>query len=540
MPRELWPHQEAERVLEAFPGADSLVLETGYGPSGSPHIGTFAEVARTTWLGEAIRDLSGKSSTLIAFSDDMDGLRKVPLNMPREALEPHLGKPVCLVPDPFACHPSYAAHNNMALKDMLDRFGFPYTFKSSHEQYTQGIFNEGMGRILSRYEAVREVILPTIRAEKRPTWSPLLPLCEACGRVNGTRVTGHDPKALTVTYVCEGSQGGALGDEAGPEDGTEAGPRPDVAGCGHRATVSVLDGRVKAGWKVDWALRWFTFGVHFEMFGKDLIESAALSAKICAILSGPGGGHGPVRSFYEMFLDEQGRKISKSVGRGLTVDSWLAYAPKESLLLFIFKEPRKAKKLTWEVVARSVDEYLQLLQRHYQEPRSEVAARDELGFIQPRLPETCPYAYPVSYSMLVGLIGALGAPPPQVVAGYVRHYKGAIPSSDPALEVLINYADGFVRDHVLGSRVERRPAESEAALVRALADFLEQGGERLEAEEIQHKAFDIARDGGMEPREYFRLLYNILTGQDFGPRLGSFLKLMEPANAAAALRRALR
>jgi lysyl-tRNA synthetase class 1 len=560
MPRHLWPYQEAEKILKTFPGDGSLVLETGYGPSGAPHIGTFAEVARTTWVGTAVKDLSGRDWTLVAFSDDMDGLRKVPLNMPKEALEPHLGKPLSHVPDPFGCHASYGAHNNARLREMLDRFGFRYTFKSSHEQYTSGAFNEGLARIMTNYEAVCEVILPTIREEKRKDWSPFFPICESCGRINSTRVTGHDAKKLTISYTCEGEQAGALADArveaagaegaAGEEDDAapRGGARAGAAGCGHRGEVSILDGRAKVGWKVDWALRWFVLGVNYEMYGKDLIESAALSAKICKVISGQGGSggtRGPVQSFYEMFLDEEGRKISKSVGRGLTVDTWLSYAPKESLLLFIFKDPRKAKKLSWEVVARSVDEYIQLLQRHYQGPGAEsggggseaepAGARDEMGFIQPDLPQNNPYAYPVTYSMLFQLIGAIGAPGTDVVKDYVHHYKGALPDSDPALEALINFATAYVRDQVLPGRAVRVLTPDEARLVTSFADYLDADHE---PEEIQTRAFDIAREGGLEAKELFRLIYNVLTGQDSGPRLGSFVKLMGQAKVAAILREA--
>ena len=280
------------------------------------------------------------------------------------------------------------------------------------------------------------------------------------------------------------------------------------------------------------------------MYGKDLIESAALSARICKVIAGPGGDKPPVQSFYEMFLDEQGRKISKSVGRGLTVDTWLSYAPKESMLLFIFKDPRKAKKLSWDVVARSTDEYLQLLQRRYQEappgpppgPSSGDASRDELGFIKPHLPARCPYEYPVNFSMLLGLIGAIGVPSPDVVIDYVHHYKGAMPESDVALEALVNYASAYVQDQILPRRVARTLSGEELRLVGQLADFLQ---DPREAEEIQTKAFDIAREGGIEPKEFFRILYHVLAGQDSGPRLGTFVKLLGQEKAQAAMRKAI-
>ena len=535
--RQFWPQQEAEKILKTFPAADSIILETGYGPSGAPHIGTFAEVARTSWVGAALAAISGRPHTLVAFSDDMDGLRKVPLNMPAEALEPHLGKPLSRVPDPFGCHPSYAGHNNAQLRGMLDRFGFTYTFKSSSEQYTGGLFNEGLARILRHCEQVRQVILPTIREEKRKDWSPFFPICEQCGRINGTRVTGYDVARLVVTYLCEGEQTGALGDEPPADDETPAGPgsRPVSTGCGYRGEVTILDGHVKVGWKVDWALRWYALGVQYEMYGKDLIESAALSSKICRVIS-EGASRGPVQSFYEMFLDEEGRKISKSVGRGLTVDSWLSSAPMESLLLFIFKDPRKAKKLSWDVVARTVDEYLQLLQRRYQEtaPRGP-GLHDELDFISPGLPEQSPYEYPVTYSMLYQLIGALGVPDHAVVREYVQRYKGAIPSSDTMLDALIDHATAYVKDQILPGRTPFVSDAREAALLLALAGYL---ADEHEAEEIQTHAFDIAREANLEAKDFFRLVYTALTGQDSGPRLGSFVKLLGQAKVKAILEEA--
>lgn len=530
MPKVLWPDEEAARIRKVYPNADPLILETGYGPSGAPHIGTFAEVARTSWVGAAWQQATGRPWELIAFSDDMDGLRKVPLNMPREALEPHLDRPLSRVPDPFGCHPSYAGHNNALLRDMLDHYGFRYTFKSSTEHYTSGGFNEGLSRIMANYEAVREIILPTIREEKRRDWSPFFPICERCGRINGTRVTGHDAGRLTVTYVCEGAEAGALADA--PDEDDDAGRAPARSGCGHRGETSVLDGRTKVGWKVDWALRWYSLGVHYEMYGKDLIESAELSTRICRLIAGKGGHRGPVQSFYEMFLDEEGRKISKSVGRGLTVDSWLAAAPRESLLLFIFKDPRKAKKLSWDVVLRSADEYLQMLQRRY-DPAG--AAPEELRFIRPDLPETSPYAYPVSYSMLIGLVAAIGMPSPGVAKGYVHRVKGAIPGSDAMLERLAGHAITYAREQILPGRAQRTPTAQEAGLLRQLAAWLD---EEREAEQVQTQAFDLARGAGLEPKEFFRLLYNVLTGQDSGPRFGPFVKLLGQATVAQKLREA--
>jgi len=520
MSRTLWPYAEAERILEAWPGATPVRLETGYGPSGAPHIGTFAEVARTTWVAMALSDLrAGRMQPgaerdpaweIVVFSDDMDGLRKVPLNMPAE-LADHLGKPLCDIPDPFGCHASYAHHNNARLCEMLDRFSFRYTFKPSHEQYRSGVFDGALQKILERVEEVRALILPTLKESNREEWSPFFPICEGCGRIYSTRVTGYHPDRGTIDYVCDTAIGG----------------RP---GCGRSREIPVAGGGVKVGWKVDWALRWYTLGIHYEMYGKDLIESADLSRRIVRLL----GGTPPVESFYEMFLDETGGKISKSVGRGLTVDTWLSYAPRESMLLFLIKNPRKARKISWDVVARSVDEYLETLARHYAEERAD-AFREELDFVRPDLPAANPYEYPVSFTLLFTVMGNVGIADPDLVADYVRNYRGRIPGSDAFLTRLIEHAGAYYRDHV---EPHKRPPEVPDVHAPLLMTFAEYLGEERTQEEVHHRAFAIPREAGIEPGPFFKTLYRALSGQDQGPRLGPFVKMLGQSRVAARLREA--
>lgn len=520
MPKSLWPYREAARILAAWPGAGRIRLETGYGPSGAPHIGTFAEVARTTWVAMALSDLKAGGMSpgaledplweLVVFSDDMDGLRKVPLNMPGELGE-HLGKPLCDIPDPFGCHESYAHHNNARLCQMLDRYGFRYTFKASHRQYRRGVFDQGMLRILERYEEIRQLVIPTMKREMRESWSPFFPICPQCGRIYSTRVTATHPSRGTISYACDQ-------------------PTGDRPGCGAGGELEVTGGRMKVGWKVDWALRWHSLGINYEMYGKDLIESAHLSDRIQRIL----GSKPPVHMVYEMFLDESGSKISKSVGKGLTVDTWLSYAPRESMLLFLIRNPRKAKKLSWDVVARTVDEYLELIGRHYGEERKD-AFRDELEFVWPDLPPENPYEYPVSYSFLFSIMGNVGLADTGLVAEYVRSYRGRVPGSDAFLEDLVEYATAYYRDHVAP---HKRPADvpaEHAPLLARFADFLD---DRRTQEEIHAKAFDIPRQEGLEPGPFFTTLYRVLSGQDRGPRLGPFVKMLGPSRVARRLRAA--
>ena len=518
MSRTLWPYAEAERILEAHPDASVIRLETGYGPSGAPHIGTFAEVARTTWVGMALSDLrSGRMAPsaekdprweIVVFSDDMDGLRKVPLNMPSDLTE-HLGKPLCDIPDPFGCHASYAHHNNALLCEMLDRFGFRYTFKASHQQYRTGVFDKGLMQLLRQVEDVRALILPTLKEENRADWSPFFPVCGGCGRIYSTRVTGYAPDRGTLEYVCDTATGG----------------RP---GCGRASEIPVTGGGVKVGWKVDWALRWYMLGIHYEMYGKDLIESADLSKKILRILGGPP----PVDSFYEMFLDETGSKISKSVGKGLTVDTWLSYALRESMSLFLIRNPRKAKKLSWDVVARTMDEYLDQITQHYAEPRKD-PFRDEMEFVWPDLPAENPYEYPVSFTFLFSIMANVGIADPDLIAEYVRNYRGRIPGSDAFLARLIERAAAYYRDHVEPNKQPAEVPADHAPLLRQFADFLT---DARTAEEIHFQAFAIPREAGLEPGTFFRTLYRILAGQDRGPRLGPFVKMLGPSRVAKRLR----
>jgi len=518
MSRSLWPYAEAEKILKTYPDASPIRLETGYGPSGPPHIGTFAEVARTTWVGMAVSDLrAGRKAPgaerdpaweIVCFSDDMDGLRKVPLNMPKDLAE-HLGKPLCDIPDPFDCHESYAHHNNARLCEMLDRFGFRYVFKASHDQYRSGVFDEGLLKILAKVEDVRALVIPTMKEAKREDWSPFFPICEKCGRIYSTRVTGYHPDRGSLDYVCD----------------VEVGGKP---GCGQASESPVTGGRAKVGWKVDWALRWYTLGIHYEMYGKDLIESADLSRKILKLL----GGRPPVHSFYEMFLDESGSKISKSVGKGLTVDTWLTYAPRESMSHFLIRNPRKAKKLSWEVVARTVDEYLDAISRHYsEETRDEF--RDDMEFILPDIPERSFFEYPITFTFLFSIMGNVGVADPELIAEYVRNYRGRIPESDPFLMRLVEYATAYYRDHVEPHKRAPEVSAEQADLLAAFADVLH---DAMSPDDIQHHAFALPRERGVEPGTFFTTLYRVLSGQDRGPRLGPFVKMLGPERVAAKLR----
>jgi lysyl-tRNA synthetase class 1 len=516
-PYKSWPFQEAQKVEQRFQARPDIPVrfETGFGPSGLPHIGTFSEVARTTWVRHAFEFLSRWPTELITFSDDMDGLRKVPLNMPRQKmLAENLGKPLCHIPDPFDQYESYSAYMNNKLNEFLDSYGFDYTFQSSFQAYSQGHFNDGLAILLQRVAEVKAIILPTLSEEKRQNWSPFFPICTKCGRINSTRVTAYHPESNTIDYTCDREEG-------------------LVKSCGHKGTASVLDGNAKVGWKIDWALRWFSYDIAYEMYGKDLIESAKLSGKIVRLM----GKQPPLGLFYELFLDEQGRKISKSVGKGLTLDAWIGYAPLESLLYFIFQNPKQAKRLYWGIVPKSVDDYLADLNRYEKlnpekRPDATVWHLFDKGA---RVPE---YRSAINFSLINNLITAVGADDPELIVEYLKRYDPKVNDFMPLIEDLVKKAMNYYRDFILPNKKYRKPDPAEKRMLKALRDKLtEYRGD--EESELQMIPFDIARSFDESPGNFFKLFYEVLFGQERGPRFGTFIQLVGKDRALKMLDHAL-
>ncbi len=522
-----WPLREATALLahvEALEARglrskdDPVLFETGYGPSGLPHIGTFAEVARTTFIRRAFRQISDRPTKLIAFSDDMDGLRKVPLNIPSpELVQPHIGKPLSSIPDPFQVDESYSAHMNRRLREFLDEFGFDYDFRSSTDMYKTGMFNESLSLLLERVDDVLAIILPTLRPQSREGWSPFMPVCPTCGRNLSTSVTGYHPQRNTVSFACDG------------------GPGAKVDHCGARGEVSVLDGHAKVGWKVDWALRWFTFGISYEMYGKDLIESAQLSSRIVRAL----GGTPPIGLFYEMFLDEDGKKISKSIGKGISVDGWQEYAPVESLLAFLYQNPRKAKRLTWDTIPSFTDQYLKEL--------SEWETQDDDGrlwnpsyFYFDQGVTRPAWNVAMNYSLVRNLVVCMGKDDPNVVLGYLERYDARVTDDEhaPLTKQLVHGAIAYDRNFEAANRTKQAPPVEVRPALLTLADKLVEAaaaGER-DPDALQSLAFHSARAHEVEPREMFVALYRGLIGQNRGPRFGGFMLALGLEEAAEALR----
>ena len=507
-----WPFDEARKLLarvgERPPEKGYVLFETGYGPSGLPHIGTFGEVVRTTMVRHAFSVLSDLPTRLFAFSDDMDGLRRVPENIPnKEMVTEHLGKPLTSIPDPFETHDSFGAHNNARLQAFLDQFGFDYEFMSATECYQSGRFDETLLSVLRHYDKVIEVILPTLGAERRATYSPFLPVCPRTGRVLQVPVVERDADAGTILYEDEDGQ---------------------------KVETPVTGGRCKLQWKADWAMRWVALDVNYEMSGKDLIDSVRLSGQICRIL----GGTPPEGFTYELFLDDKGEKISKSKGNGLSVEEWLTYAPPESLALYMFNSPRKAKRLFFDVIPKHVDDYLTHLEKF---PDQEPAAQldNPAWHIHTGTP-SAPEGH-VNFALLLNLASVCNTEDKAVLWGFITRYApDATPETAPILNRLVEYAIAYYRDFVKPAKHYRAPSDMERAALDDLVRTLEALPAGADAEAIQTEVYEVGKRHDFENlRDWFRALYETLLGQSQGPRMGSFIALYGKDETVALIGRVL-
>jgi lysyl-tRNA synthetase, class I len=508
-----WPYEEARKLLKRYPDGPprgEIVFETGYGPSGLPHLGTFQEVARTLMVRHALGEMVDWPSRLIAFSDDMDGMRKVPPGVPgQDMMHAHLDQPLSRVPDPYGCgHDSYAAHNNNLLRQFLDRFGFDYEFVASSDCYRSGRFDETLKAVLRNHGAIMDVMLPTLGAERRLTYSPVLPISPESGKVLQVPVEVVDAEAGLVRY-------------ADPATGQEV-------------EQSVLAGAAKLQWKVDWAMRWVALGVDYEMSGKDLIESVVQSSKIARIL----GARPPEGFNYELFLDENGEKISKTKGNGVTLDEWLTYAPEESLVFYLYREPRKAKQLSFGIIPRAVDEYHQFLAAYPGQEWDKRLGNPVHHVHAGQVPEA---SMPLSFALLLNLVGVASTDDQNLLWGFVRRYApDASPKTHPELDALIGHALAYFRDFVAGSLRRRPPDEREAAALRALDAKLAEMPEDASAEDIQTEVYEVGKAAGFDNlRDWFRAIYETLFGTSQGPRMGSFIALYGLANSRRLIAEAL-
>ena len=524
MESKAWPYEEARKLLKRYrgergapaPKTDAegkiipMLFETGYGPSGLPHIGTFQEVQRTTWVRRAYETLTGGAPTrLVAFSDDMDGLRKVPDNLPNRAmLTEYLGKPLSRIPDPFGTHDSFAAHNNAQLRDFLDRFGFDYEFVSAAERYEGGHFDEALKNVLRRYDQIMDIMLPTLREERRQTYSPVLPISPTSGIVLQVPVEVVDAEAGMIRFEDEG----------------------------RIVEQSILSGQAKLQWKVDWAMRWVALGVDYEMYGKDLTDSGLQSGRIAKVL----GGRKPEGLIYELFLDEKGEKISKSKGNGLTIEQWLTYGSDTSLGFYIFPNPKSAKQLHVGVIPRAVDDYYQFRGNWKNQDAAKRLGNPVHHIHNGAVPEG---ELPVTFGLLLNIVSLPGMGDKDIVWGFLQKYApGTNAGTHPELDMLIEKAINYGCDFVSPNLSRRKPVGPEVAALERLDAELAALPDDAPAEDIQTAVYTIGKDeafGFESLRDWFTALYETLLGASEGPRMGSFIALYGIANTRTLIAGAL-
>ncbi|WP_420549050.1 lysine--tRNA ligase [Curvivirga sp.] len=507
-----WPFEEARKVLKRInnktPEKGYVLFQTGYGPSGLPHIGTFGEVQRTTMVRRAFELLSDIPTKLIAFSDDMDGFRKVPTNLPnQEMLAEYLHKPLTKVPDPFGTHESFAHHNNARLCDFLDSYGFEYEFASASDYYTSGKFDEALIRVLEVYDRIMGIMLPTLGEERRQTYSPFLPICEETGNVLQVPVLHTDAKAGTIVYK--------------REDGQEV-------------ETLVTGGRTKLQWKPDWAMRQWALGVDYEMSGKDLIDSVKASSSIVRAM----GGNPPQTLTYELFLDGEGTKISKSKGNGLSMEEWLTYATPESLSLFMYQKPKTAKRLYFDVIPKNVDEYYSHLSS-FEGMEDAKKLENPVWHIHNGNPPKA--NMPLSFNILLNLASVCNTDDKSVLWGFISRYApDASPESHKQLDDLVGYAIRYYTDFVKPHKNYRAPSDKEREAFTALRNKLDEMDVDTPSDEVQSSVFAIGKEFEYENlREWFKANYEVLLGQEQGPRMGSFIALYGIKETVALIDQAL-
>ena len=491
-----WPFVEAKKILRErkkfIDQKGKIVLQTGYGPSGLPHIGTFGEVARTAMLVNALNHITDLPKEIITFSDDMDGLRKIPDNVPnKDQLVQSLHKPLTNVPDPFGKFKSFGEHNNEMLKNFLNKFNFKYTFKSSTELYKSGFFNSALQLILENYQGIMDIIIPTLGKERQKTYSPFLPICPETGVVLEIPVLEINKENSKIIFDNNGK----------------------------KLEQTILDGNCKLQWKVDWAMRWYALDVDFEMYGKDLIESAILSTKIIKLL----GKNNPSGFAYELFLDEKGEKISKSKGNGITIDEWLEYASPESLSLFMYQNPKRAKKLYREIVPKAVDEYLESIDKSKTQNELQLLMNPVWHVHNGKMPKE---EMVMSFSMLLNLVETSNANSKDLLWKFVKKYKiNILEKNYPIFDKLVGYAIKYFNDVIRQNKKYKKPNEIEKKALEALIKVLENCNDQMQPEEIQTKIYSVGKENGYSEnlRDWFKLIYEVVFGDENGPRMGFFI-----------------
>ena len=491
-----WPFVEAKKMLRErksfIEKKGKITLQTGYGPSGLPHIGTFGEVARTSMMVNAVNQLTDLPTEIITFSDDMDGLRKVPENVPNQKLlMDNLHKPLTQVPDPFEKFNSFGEHNNEMLKNFLDSFKFKYNFQSSTALYNSGFFNPTLKIILDNYEGIMNIIIPTLGKERQQTYCPFLPICPDTGHVLEIPLLEIDKEKSRIIFDNKGK----------------------------KLEASILDGNCKLQWKVDWAMRWYALDIDFEMYGKDLIESAILSTKIINLI----GKKNPSGFAYELFLDEKGEKISKSKGNGITIDQWLNYASPESLSLYMYQNPKRAKKLYNEIVPKAVDDYLDCIEKSKKQNELQLLMNPVWHVHNGNIPNE---DIIMTFSMLLNLVETSNADSKELLWKFVKKYKSDIDEKKfPIFDGLVGYAIKYFNDVIKAQKKYKSPSENEKLALQALVKTLEKCTDEMSPEDIQTLIYSTGKENGYAEnlRDWFKLIYEVVFGDENGPRMGFFI-----------------
>ena len=491
-----WPFVEAKKMLRErksfIEKKGKITLQTGYGPSGLPHIGTFGEVARTSMMVNALNQLTDLPTEIITFSDDMDGLRKVPENVPNQKLlNDNLHKPLTQVPDPFEKFNSFGEHNNEMLKNFLDSFKFKYNFQSSTALYNGGFFNPTLKIILDNYEGIMNIIIPTLGKERQKTYCPFLPICPDTKHVLEIPLLEIDKEKSRIIFDNKGK----------------------------KLEASILDGNCKLQWKVDWAMRWYALDIDFEMYGKDLIESAILSTKIINLI----GKKNPSGFAYELFLDEKGEKISKSKGNGITIDQWLNYASPESLSLYMYQNPKRAKKLYNEIVPKAVDDYLDCIEKSKKQNELQLLMNPVWHVHNGNIPNE---DIIMTFSMLLNLVETSNADSKELLWKFVKKYKSDIDGKKfPIFDGLVGYAIKYFNGVIKAQKKYKSPSENEKLALQALVKTLEKCTDEMSPEDIQTLIYSTGKENGYAEnlRDWFKLIYEVVFGDENGPRMGFFI-----------------
>ena len=492
-----WPFQEARLIAKKInkkPEKGYILFQSGYGASGLPHIGTFGEVFRTQMIMNVFNKISDIPTKLITFSDDYDALRKVPENLPNQKmLKENLGKPVSSIPDPFGKYETFADNVNNKLKTFLDTFEIKFELKSATELYKSGFFDKYLLKVLKNCKKITEIVLPTIGLERRSTYSPILPISQKTGKVLQVPIKIEDEEKGEISFTDED---------------------------GENYKTTVLKGNCKLQWKVDWAMRWDALDVDYELYGKDLVDSIRSTTQICKLL----GKSPPLGFNYELFLDEKGEKISKKKGNGITIEEWIKYGPSESLLLFMYYTPKKAKRLYYDVIPKHVDEYLKHLRQFKNQNDIEKLNNPVIHIHKDKIPKA---EIDISFSLILNLVSVCQSDDKNIIWNYIKEYmQDAKPSDNYYTDKLVEFSIQYYKDFVEPNKKYKKPSEEEKKILQELIKFLKKCKPKITSEEIQNEIYELGKKYKYELKDWFLFLYETLLGQKNGPRLGTFILLL--------------